>query len=94
MLTKQDLESIREVVRDEIEDQVRELYKDHLTLRVEFQKEISSLKTSVINLRSTIKNLQKDIKNIFDFIKFFDRSHQDSRKRLDRIEKHLKLPSI
>ncbi len=42
----------------------------------------------------SLRTIHKSIKNLTDFVKFFDREHQDTRKKVDRIKDYLKLPKI
>lgn len=41
-----------------------------------------------------IKSIHKDIRSILKFVKFFDKIHQHTRRRVNRIEDHLKLPPL
>lgn len=46
------------------------------------------------SVNKQLKSIKKDTKNLDAFDRHFDREHQKSRKRLDRIEDQLNLPPI
>lgn len=46
------------------------------------------------SINKTLKAIQRDIKTIMQFIKFYDKDHQRTKTRVDRIDDILKLPPI
>lgn len=46
------------------------------------------------SIDKTLKSIKKDIKTIMQFIKFYDSDHQLTKRKVQRIETHLKLPPV
>jgi len=94
MLTKNDFLQIRKIVRREIEAESKSLQDDLLgeikLSRIEIQKDIRELKSRIKNLEITTNKIQEDIKK---FVGFFDEEYLQARKRVERLESHLNLPS-
>ena len=94
MLTKNDFLQIRKIVRGEIEAESKSLQDDLLgeikLSRIEIQKDIRELKSRIKNLEITTNKIQKDIKK---FVGFVDEEYLQVRKRVERLESHLNLPS-
>ena len=84
MLTKDDLQSIRQLVKEEV--------KDGLTVGLKpIKKDILSLKTDMKSVKSDIRTLKQDVSYIS---REFDNQIIDTIRRVDRIEDHLQLPPI
>lgn len=94
MLTKTDLSDIRKIIREEIEAESKAIGNDlrgEIKLaRIEIQTDIRELKDRVKNLEISVGKIEKDVKSI---IEFFDKDSLRLRKRVEKIEKHLNLPS-
>jgi len=60
--------------------QIRKIFKD----------EVAPLKRDVKTLRSDVTSIRKDVKII---VNFFDTEYLELRKRVERIEDYLKLPT-
>jgi len=94
MLTKTDLLQIRKIIREEIEAESKPLQEDlrgEIKLsRIEIQKDIRALKNKIKDLEISNNKIQKDIKKI---VGFFDEEYLQVRKRVERLENHLNLPS-
>jgi len=94
MLTKTDFLQIRKIIREEIEVESKSLQEDlqgEIKLaRIEIQKDIRDLKSKIKDLEISSNKIQKDIKKI---VGFFDEEYLQVRKRVERLEEHLNLPS-
>ncbi len=82
MLTKSDVKTIGDLFDKKFDEKFDKKFKDGFDLA--FEKHTKSIKEDV----SQIRHDQKLI------IKFFDREYLDLRKRVERIESHLKLSNI
>ena len=95
MLTKTDFLQIRKIVREEVETESKSLQEDlqgEIKLaRIEIQKDIRDLKSKIKDLEISSNKIQKDIKKI---VSFFDEEYLQVRKRVERLEGHLNLPSL
>ena len=95
MLTKTDLSQFRKVIREEVETESKSLQEElqgEIKLsRIEIQKEVRLVANKVKNLEIVISKIQKGIKSI---VNFFDQEHLQLRKRVERLEEHLNLPSL
>ena len=95
MLTKSDLNQIRKIVREEVETESKsskeDLQGEIKLARIEIQKEIRQLAKRVKNLEIAVNKIQKDVTSI---ISFFDQEYLELRKRVGRLEEHLRLPSL
>jgi len=78
MLTKGDLEQIREIVRDESRAVVRE------DARIIMQEELVPVKKDIAKIR----------KDVGVMLSMFDREYVELRRRVERIEQHLSLPPV
>lgn len=95
MLTKEDLDAIKTLIRDEVREIVREeleiesqsikadLQGEIKLARIEIQQDVRELKNRVKNLEIQVSKIQKDIKSIVDF---FDKEYLALRKRVDKLE--------
>lgn len=94
MLTKTDFLQIRKIIREEVETESKSLQEDlqgEIKLaRIEIQKDIRDLKSKIKDLEISSNKIQKDIKKI---VGFFDEEYLQVRKRVERLEEHLNLPS-
>lgn len=95
MLTKTDFLQIRKIIREEVETESKSLQEDlqgEIKLaRIEIQKDIRDLKGKIKDLEIATGKVQKDIKKI---VGFFDEEYLQIRKRVERLEEHLNLPSL
>lgn len=110
MLTKGDLSAIDKLVSKRIRDEVEaegkntrdELKGDVITARMRLDRLISELADRIKNLEIRVNNsannsnkgfrkLDKSFTHLFDFL---DKDQLKTAKRVDRIEKHLKLPPL
>lgn len=103
MLTKTDLNQIRTIVREEVENEVKtakeELGADITMSRIRIQNDIGELKSRVKNveihltgLDAKITKMHKDLKNDIKMVtEFLDKENVKTAKRVIRIESHLGL---
>lgn len=80
MLNKDDIQTIRQVVKEEVSDLIKPIKKD-----------IISLKTDMKSVKSDIHILKQDVSYIS---REFDSQIIDTIRRVDRIEDHLHLPPL
>lgn len=87
MLTKKDLAQIGEVVEKGFKNEISPL-----------NNKISSIDNKIYLLAKDFKTLREDVskirKDIGTIVNFFDNEYLELRKRVERIEHHLKLPSV
>ncbi len=95
MLTKIDFKEIRKIVREEVETEIQNAKED---LQAEMKmnlvrstKETRDVKDRLKNVDIKLNNIQKDMKYTTNFL---DKEGLKAQKRVDRIEKHLRLPPI
>lgn len=82
MLTKQDLQQIKQVVRGEVTGRFDNL-----------DKRVGEVETGIGSLRSEMKaGFRKIRKDLKQGVNFLDKEILSDRKRLNRIERHLELP--
>lgn len=79
MLTKSDLDQIRGIIKEEIKKEIKPLKRD-----------IAVLKQDVKGLKRDVKTIKRDMNII---ISTFDNEYMNPRQRVNRIEKHLGIPS-
>lgn len=79
MITKNDLILIKEALNPQFEN---------------IDKQFESVNKQFESVNKQLKSIKKDTKNLDAFDRHFDREHQKSRRRLDRIEDKLNLPPI
>ena len=98
---------IREEVHEEVTVQLKPLKKDVAELKADvsiLKIDVAALKTDVSGIKKDIVIMKKDItqtkKDIVQIRKdqklitnFFDREYLDLRERVERIERHLGLPT-
>ena len=77
MLTKNDLDQIKNIVQETVQNEVSPL-----------KNEVKMLKKDINNLIISVKNIRKDIRII---ISLFDEDYTNLEIRTNRIEKHLNL---
>jgi hypothetical protein len=95
MLTKDDLEQIRAVVREEVEAEVKnakvELQGDIVMSKVHLAKKTDELANRMKNLEITANKIQKDLK---EAVNFLDNESVRVVKRINRIEAEINLPPL
>ncbi len=96
MLTKSDLSAIREVTREEVENEAKatrdELKSDILTSRMRVQSDILELKDRIKNLEIRTTRMHQDLKEEIKMgVNFLDRDNVKTTKRVEKIENHLGL---
>lgn len=95
-LTTDDLKAIREVVREEVENEATaikdELSSDMRMSGIRIQADVRELKDRIKNFEIRISNnhkeIKKEIKQVADFL---DKQDVELHKRVKQIEKHLNL---
>ncbi len=80
MLTKQDLNSIRVVVREEVKSEL-----------VPVRKDIKTLQTDMTVVKKDIKKLRKDLDKTIDF---FDKLNMSTRSKVNKIRRDLGLNEV
>lgn len=80
MLTKQDLNSIRVVVRDEIKSEL-----------VPVRKDISTLQKNVTVVKQNVKKLRRDLDKTIDF---FDKTSLSTRQKVNKTRSDLGLREV
>lgn len=90
MLTKSDLQSIKEILKDfATKDDLKGFAtKDDLK---SIKLDLGVLKNDVKTIKTDMTKVRKEITTLFDFL---DRDFLDLRQRVDRIEEHLNLPPL
>ncbi len=96
MLTKVDLNQIRKVVREEVENEAQsikdELGADITTSRMRIQTEINELKDRIKNLEIRVSKMHKELKKEIKMVShFLDKENLLVVKRVENIEEHLGL---
>ena len=103
MLTKTDLNQIRAIVREEVENEVKtvkqELGADIIMARIRVQNDVEELKNRIKNveirltgLETKMTKMHKELKNeIKMVVEFLDKENAKTAKRVIRIESHLGL---
>ncbi len=97
MLTKADLQAIDKIVKKRVREEVEtesenlknELQGDITMLRLEVTRSIEELKNRIKNLEIKVTKVRKDINTV---ISLFDRDYINLKKKVIRMEDHLKLP--
>lgn len=97
MLTKDDLQKIRGVVREEVEAEVgnaqEKLESDLRMTKVTLANRIDEVDSRVKNSEIAIKReIKKVVKKLEDMDNFLDKELIADRKRIVRIEEHLNFP--
>ena len=85
MLTKNDLQQLKTILRDEVRPIVKEEVYTVIneTVRPMIKEELKPIKDDITQIR-------KDMKQI---VSFFDREYLELRKRVEHIEQHLGIHS-
>lgn len=86
MLTKTDLNQIREIFREEQRAEIGNL---KLSLKAEMKLMRMEIQNEIRDLEERVKNIEIKIDKIIDF---FDREHLNLLSRVERLEHHLNLP--
>lgn len=99
MLTKQDLNQIKKVVRDEIVSEAKNtkssLRSEMKLSRMEIQDDLHDLTDRIINFeQQTGKNFKSVNKKLDKVIDYFDLKELSLEKRTRRLETHLNLPIL
>ena len=108
MLTKNDLEQIRKVIRQEVkvevEDSTKTLESQIRLSRMRVQEDIGNLDDKVKNVEirqddmvNKVEKVQKDVSKIRKdqgiMLDLLDKEQMQQRKRIIRLEEHAGLPS-
>lgn len=92
MLTKSDLNQIRKVVREEVEEEnenTRNEIRTEMKLsRMKLEERLREIETSLKNLSIRLRKVEKDTSTAIDI---FDRIDVRLNKRVKTIEEHLDL---
>jgi len=95
MLTKTDLSQIRKVIREEVETESQnikdEIQADIKMSLVRISGELHRIQDRLKNVEIKINKIQKDLKYAVNFL---DKESLKIQKRVERIEKHLKLEPL
>lgn len=94
MLTKEDLSEIRKIVREEVENESKQIQSDLTLVKIHLDSEINEVRNRVKNLEIKTANLEtkidkmhrelkEEIKKVVDF---FDREHLRIDKRVKILE--------
>jgi predicted nucleic acid-binding Zn-ribbon protein len=103
MLTNDDLQKVGKLIdtkQEPLKKNISTLKDDVSTLKSDvsdLKEDVSGLKKDVSGLKKDVKILKKDVSEIRGDIKtlvsYFDRDYVGLRRRVERIEDHLGLPS-
>jgi len=85
MLTKNDLNQIRSVVKEEVKNEVADQVKMGLE---PIAKDLSNVKKDLKDVKKRVKKIEKTVDVVIDH---FDREIVGTQKRVGRIEDHLSL---
>ena len=95
MLTKTDLKEIRKILREEVETESQniktELQSDIIMSKMRIMSELDKIKDRLKNIEIKTNKIQKDLKYAVNFL---DKDSLRISNRVERIEKHLKLPPL
>ena len=99
MLTKNDLKEIRKVVREEVEVETKDLKTESRSNHLRTRMEVSETQDKIKNLQIQMNNFEKETnrglkkieKKLATTSNFLDREDLQTKKRVSRIEEHLKL---
>ncbi|PIY94268.1 MAG: hypothetical protein COY68_03305 [Candidatus Levybacteria bacterium CG_4_10_14_0_8_um_filter_35_23] len=106
MLTKNDLNQIRSVVKEEVKNEVADQVKMGLEPIAkdlsDVKKDLSDVKKDLSNVKKDLSNVKKDLKDVKKRVKkiektvdvvidHFDREIVGTQKRVGKIEDHLSL---
>lgn len=109
MLNKQDLTSIRKVVREEVENETKiartKLETDVKMSRIMIQSSLNQIEDRIKNIEISnsrsdkiILKIQEDVKKIIKDLAqtsdFLDKDNMVTLKRVNRIERFLHLPEV
>ncbi len=98
MLTKSDLEQIRHIVREEIENEVTvakdDIQTDLTMSKVLIQENIDQVKDRVKNIEIKTTRMHKELKGEIRLVtNFLDKENVKTLKRVVKIENHLGISS-
>ncbi len=92
MLTKSDLQQIRKIIREEIEEESentrRELRTELKLFRMQLEDRMEKIEDSLKNLSIRLRKVEKDISAAIDI---FDKTDVKLTKRVEKIEEHLQI---
>ncbi|MEK9178484.1 MAG: hypothetical protein AAB801_01745 [Patescibacteria group bacterium] len=92
MLSKNDLQQIRKIVREETEEENentrRELRTELKLFRMQLEDRMGKIENSLKNLSIRLRKIEKDISTAIDI---FDRTDVSLTKRVEKIEEHLQI---
>lgn len=93
MLTKTDLQAIKEVIDERLEVKLEEKLESKLDQNLQSIKDdINSFKKQLEPISSMQKDIRSISKNVKILIDHFDKRDVRLQKRVKRIEDHLELP--
>lgn len=94
MLTTQDLNQVKEAVKEETEPKFNSVDQRFNSVDQRFNSIDERFNSLEKSLKKALNQINRSIKNLTEHIKFFDADHQKTKIRTKRIEDHLKLPQI
>lgn len=94
MLTSQDLNQVREAVKEETGSRFSSIDQRFSSIDQRFNSIDDRFNSLEKSLKKVLNQINRSIKNLTEHIKFFDADHQKTKIRTKRIEDHLKLPQI
>ncbi len=107
MLTKNDLEQIRKIIRADVREIVREevdnetqaikeeLQADITHAQMRIRSDIDELKNRIKNLEIRVTKMHRELKEEIKLVaNFLDRENVATNKRVKWIEDHLQIPPV
>ena len=96
MLTKNDLEQIRIVFREEIENEAQsikdELGADISSSKLRIQEDLDELKDRIKNIEIRMTKMHKELKEELKTVSHvLDKENMRTRKRVEQIEEHIAI---
>ncbi|MBI2268656.1 MAG: hypothetical protein HYU80_04455 [Candidatus Blackburnbacteria bacterium] len=97
MLTKNDFDQIRGIIREEVENEVQAsrdsldstIREARVRIQTDVRDQADRIKNLEIRITGNHKELKKEIRQVADFL---DKENLKTQKRVSRIEDHLDLP--
>lgn len=92
MLTNTDLQEIRKIIKEEVAEEITKALKP---IQQDLIKTREQITAEIVRATRPIKEDLAKIRKDLDAITLvFDSEYLNLRKRVDRLERHLQLPSI
>ncbi|OGM19135.1 hypothetical protein A2955_05240 [Candidatus Woesebacteria bacterium RIFCSPLOWO2_01_FULL_37_19] len=95
MLTKVDLKEIRKIIREEVETEAEntksELQSEMKMNMIRIVGELKDISSRMKNMEIKVNKIQKDLKYSVNFL---DKFGLNTQKRIEGIEKHLRLEPV